>query len=124
MASVEATNKNTGGLTFRDCAMNQTMRPNPLKRRLWKCDTTRAGKGQLSLHSGTLIMHSEHSRLSSSVLHRSADIALLAGGSRKRWIIATENMQAGDIIKTSGVIGRMAGRGSTLVCHVSNNPLR
>ncbi|XP_068581516.1 large ribosomal subunit protein uL2m [Cebidichthys violaceus] len=39
---------------------------------------------------------------------RSADIALVAGGSRKRWIIATENMQAGDIIKTSGVIGRMA----------------
>uniref|UniRef100_A0A3Q2NQL2 Large ribosomal subunit protein uL2m n=1 Tax=Fundulus heteroclitus TaxID=8078 RepID=A0A3Q2NQL2_FUNHE len=39
---------------------------------------------------------------------RSADIALLAGGNRKRWIIATENMQAGDIIKTSGVIGRMA----------------
>ncbi|XP_074532374.1 large ribosomal subunit protein uL2m [Halichoeres trimaculatus] len=39
---------------------------------------------------------------------RSADIALVAGGKRKRWIIATENMQAGDIIKTSGVIGRMA----------------
>ncbi|KAM9727893.1 large ribosomal subunit protein uL2m isoform 1-T1 [Menidia menidia] len=39
---------------------------------------------------------------------RSADIALVAGGSRKRWIIATENMQAGDLIKTSGVIGRMA----------------
>ncbi|KAM7385853.1 hypothetical protein PAMP_001907 [Pampus punctatissimus] len=39
---------------------------------------------------------------------RSADIALVAGGDRKRWIIATENMQAGDIIKTSGVIGRMA----------------
>uniref|UniRef100_A0A3Q2VBL5 Mitochondrial ribosomal protein L2 n=1 Tax=Haplochromis burtoni TaxID=8153 RepID=A0A3Q2VBL5_HAPBU len=39
---------------------------------------------------------------------RSADIALVAGGERKRWIIATENMQAGDIIKTSGVIGRMA----------------
>ncbi|XP_040905317.1 39S ribosomal protein L2, mitochondrial [Toxotes jaculatrix] len=39
---------------------------------------------------------------------RSADIALVAGGSRKRWIIATENMQAGDVIKTSGVIGRMA----------------
>lgn len=39
---------------------------------------------------------------------RSADIALLAGGNRKRWIIATENMQTGDIIKTSGVIGRMA----------------
>lgn len=39
---------------------------------------------------------------------RSADIALLAGGTRKRWIIATEKMQEGDIIKTSGVIGRMA----------------
>lgn len=39
---------------------------------------------------------------------RSADIALVAGGNRKRWIIATENMQTGDIIKTSGVIGRMA----------------
>lgn len=39
---------------------------------------------------------------------RSADIALVAGGKRKRWIIATENMQVGDVIKTSGVIGRMA----------------
>uniref|UniRef100_A0A3P9JT42 Large ribosomal subunit protein uL2m n=1 Tax=Oryzias latipes TaxID=8090 RepID=A0A3P9JT42_ORYLA len=39
---------------------------------------------------------------------RSADIALVAGGNRKRWIIATETMQAGNIIKTSGVIGRMA----------------
>uniref|UniRef100_UPI003AAFEC89 large ribosomal subunit protein uL2m n=1 Tax=Centroberyx gerrardi TaxID=166262 RepID=UPI003AAFEC89 len=39
---------------------------------------------------------------------RSADIALVAGGNRKRWIIATESMQVGDIIKTSGVIGRMA----------------
>nr|XP_046257316.1 39S ribosomal protein L2, mitochondrial [Scatophagus argus]XP_046257317.1 39S ribosomal protein L2, mitochondrial [Scatophagus argus] len=39
---------------------------------------------------------------------RSADIALVAGGNRKRWIIATENMQVGDIIKSSGVIGRMA----------------
>ncbi|XP_030603404.1 large ribosomal subunit protein uL2m [Archocentrus centrarchus] len=39
---------------------------------------------------------------------RSADIALVAGGERKRWIIATENMQAGDIIKTSEVIERMA----------------
>ncbi|XP_028844593.1 large ribosomal subunit protein uL2m [Denticeps clupeoides] len=39
---------------------------------------------------------------------RSADIALIAGGSRKRWIIATENMQPGDLIRTSGTIGRMA----------------
>ncbi|XP_062980012.1 large ribosomal subunit protein uL2m [Elgaria multicarinata webbii] len=39
---------------------------------------------------------------------RSADIAMVAGGKRKRWIIATENMEKGDIIKTSGQIGRMA----------------
>ncbi|XP_020652518.3 large ribosomal subunit protein uL2m [Pogona vitticeps] len=39
---------------------------------------------------------------------RSAHIALVAGGKRKRWIIATENMQAGDIIKTSGKISRMS----------------
>ncbi|XP_041866191.1 39S ribosomal protein L2, mitochondrial [Melanotaenia boesemani] len=39
---------------------------------------------------------------------RSADIALVAGGNRKRWIVATENMKVGDVIKTSGVIGRMA----------------
>ncbi|XP_032155352.1 39S ribosomal protein L2, mitochondrial isoform X1 [Sapajus apella] len=39
---------------------------------------------------------------------RSADIALVAGGSRKRWIIATENMQAGDRILNSNHIGRMA----------------
>ncbi|XP_059421429.1 39S ribosomal protein L2, mitochondrial [Carassius carassius] len=39
---------------------------------------------------------------------RSADIALVAGGSRKRWIIATEHMEAGDVIRTSGAIGRMA----------------
>lgn len=39
---------------------------------------------------------------------RSADIALVAGGSRKRWIIATENMESGDVIKTSGTIGRIA----------------
>lgn len=39
---------------------------------------------------------------------RSADIALVAGGSRKRWIIATENMKAGDKILNSNHIGRMA----------------
>ncbi|KAF4089799.1 hypothetical protein AMELA_G00042490 [Ameiurus melas] len=39
---------------------------------------------------------------------RSGDIALVAGGNRKRWIIATEKMQAGDLIKSSSVIGRMA----------------
>ncbi|XP_052601452.1 39S ribosomal protein L2, mitochondrial isoform X1 [Peromyscus californicus insignis] len=39
---------------------------------------------------------------------RSADIALVAGGSRKRWIVATENMKAGDTILNSNHIGRMA----------------
>ncbi|NWI08211.1 RM02 protein, partial [Crypturellus soui] len=39
---------------------------------------------------------------------RSADIALVAGGNRKRWIIATENMQPGDVLKNSAHIGRMA----------------
>lgn len=39
---------------------------------------------------------------------RSADIALVAGDKRKRWIIATENMQEGDLITSSGHIGRMA----------------
>ncbi|DAA16593.1 large ribosomal subunit protein uL2m [Bos indicus] len=39
---------------------------------------------------------------------RSADIALVAGGNRKRWIIATENMKAGDTILNSDHIGRMA----------------
>uniref|UniRef100_A0A8C5TEJ7 Large ribosomal subunit protein uL2 n=1 Tax=Malurus cyaneus samueli TaxID=2593467 RepID=A0A8C5TEJ7_9PASS len=39
---------------------------------------------------------------------RSADIALVAGGNRKRWIIATENMQPGDSITNSPHIGRMA----------------
>ncbi|TRY88735.1 hypothetical protein DNTS_029671, partial [Danionella cerebrum] len=39
---------------------------------------------------------------------RSADIALVAGGNRKRWILASEHMEAGDMIKSSGAIGRMA----------------
>ncbi|KAM8947237.1 large ribosomal subunit protein uL2m [Pelodytes ibericus] len=39
---------------------------------------------------------------------RTADIAMVAGGKRKRWIIATENMAEGDLITTSGHIGRMA----------------
>ncbi|XP_031820686.1 39S ribosomal protein L2, mitochondrial [Sarcophilus harrisii] len=39
---------------------------------------------------------------------RSADIALVAGGNRKRWIIATENMKIGDVLLNSDHIGRMA----------------
>ncbi|KAL1780043.1 39S ribosomal protein L2, mitochondrial [Sigmodon hispidus] len=39
---------------------------------------------------------------------RSADITLIAGDSRKLWIIATENMKVGDIILNSNHLGRMA----------------
>ncbi|NWI87610.1 RM02 protein, partial [Pitta sordida] len=68
-------------------------------------------------------------------LCRSADIALVAGGNRKRWIIATENMQPGDIIKNSSHIGRMAVSASegdayplgalpvgTLICNLESHP--
>uniref|UniRef100_A0A8B9Z659 Large ribosomal subunit protein uL2 n=1 Tax=Buteo japonicus TaxID=224669 RepID=A0A8B9Z659_9AVES len=65
----------------------------------------------------------------------SADIALVAGGNRKRWIIATENMQPGDIIKNSSHIGRMAVLANegdayplgalpvgTLICNLESHP--
>ncbi|NWX47689.1 RM02 protein, partial [Steatornis caripensis] len=65
----------------------------------------------------------------------SADIALVAGGNRKRWIIATENMQPGDIIKNSSHIGRMAVSANegdayplgalpvgTLICNLESHP--
>lgn len=52
----------------------------------------------------------------SIILNRSADIALVAGGSRKRWIIATENMKAGDTVLNSNHIGRMAGEGWLVMC--------
>lgn len=38
---------------------------------------------------------------------RSAHIALVASGDHKRWIIASENMKVGDIVKTSSVIPRI-----------------
>ncbi|NXD42388.1 RM02 protein, partial [Copsychus sechellarum] len=65
----------------------------------------------------------------------SADIALVAGGNRKRWIIATENMQPGDSIMNSPHIGRMAVSASegdayalgalpvgTLICNLESHP--
>lgn len=76
-----------------------------------KCDTTRAGETTCCPESNVYTQSTENTKPGLSAC-RSADIALVAGGERKRWIIATENMQAGDIIKTSGVIGRMAGTGS------------
>lgn len=40
---------------------------------------------------------------------RTADIALVAVGSELKYILATENMKAGDLIKTSRVIPRIPG---------------
>lgn len=40
---------------------------------------------------------------------RSAHIALVASGDHKRWIIASEHMKEGDIIKTCAVIPRIPG---------------
>lgn len=91
--------------------MKPTERACLLRRRLLKCDTTRAGETTYCPESNVYARSTENTKLGLSAC-RSADIALVAGGERKRWIIATENMQAGDIIKTSGVIGRMAGTGS------------
>ncbi|XP_062429443.1 large ribosomal subunit protein uL2m isoform X2 [Rhea pennata] len=54
---------------------------------------------------------------------RSADIALVAGGNRKRWIIATENMQPGDVLKNSPHIGRMAGTCGVLLRKVNGTAI-
>lgn len=43
---------------------------------------------------------------------RTADIAIVAGGNHKRYILASQNMKAGDLIKTSGKVTRMAGMGT------------
>ena len=40
---------------------------------------------------------------------RTADIAVVAGGERKRYIVASQNMKPGDLIKTSGKVTRIAG---------------
>ncbi|KAM7027865.1 large ribosomal subunit protein uL2m [Passerculus sandwichensis] len=66
---------------------------------------------------------------------RSADIALVAGGNRKRWIVATENMQPGSTITNSPHISRMAVSASegdayplgalpvgTLICNLESHP--
>ncbi|KAL5014194.1 hypothetical protein ScPMuIL_008464 [Solemya velum] len=39
---------------------------------------------------------------------RTADIAVVAGGSRKRYILASQNMKEGDLIKSSAEIPRIA----------------
>ncbi|GFG38946.1 hypothetical protein Cfor_12551 [Coptotermes formosanus] len=43
---------------------------------------------------------------------RTAKIALVAGGDQLKYILATENMKAGDIIRTSGHIPRIPVRGN------------
>lgn len=42
--------------------------------------------------------------------HRSADISLIGSGDSLRYIIATENMKVGDVIKTSQAIPRNPGK--------------
>lgn len=87
--------------------MNQPKWTSPLTRKWLKCGTTHAG--EISSHlTGILILKTE--LYPHDLFLRSANIAMVAGGSRMRWIIATENMQPGDVIKTSAVIGRMAGK--------------
>eukprot|EP00916_Digyalum_oweni_P022054 GHVL01036601.1.p1 GENE.GHVL01036601.1~~GHVL01036601.1.p1 ORF type:complete len:293 (+),score=16.08 GHVL01036601.1:150-1028(+) len=43
---------------------------------------------------------------------RTANIAIVAGGNSKRYILASQNMKAGDLIKTSGKVTRIAVRAS------------
>lgn len=43
---------------------------------------------------------------------RTAYLALVAGGNKKRYIVASENMKAGDLIKTSGKVSAMPVRPS------------
>lgn len=53
---------------------------------------------------------------------RSAHIALVAGGDHKRWIIASENMKIGDVIKTSSEIPRIPGKNIfIIICHLQWN---
>jgi large subunit ribosomal protein L2 len=40
---------------------------------------------------------------------RTSDIAIVASGNRKRYILASQNMKVGDLIKTSSKVTRMAG---------------
>lgn len=42
--------------------------------------------------------------------HRSAKVALIGCGDKLRYIIATENMKPGDLIKTSRFIPRNPGK--------------
>ena len=42
--------------------------------------------------------------------NRSADLALVAGEERKRWIIAPHNLKEGDIIHSSRILTHMPGK--------------
>lgn len=42
--------------------------------------------------------------------NRSADLALVAGGERKRWILATHNLKEGDLIQSSRRLTQMPGK--------------
>lgn len=113
MVLVEATNKITEWLT--SCGSGRRRRPsqNPSRRRLLSSAMIHAGKWWCDLNCHWYCLRKQGPSWWSTylpiILSRSADIALVAGGSRKRWIIATENMKAGDTILNSNHIGRMAG---------------
>ncbi|XP_076447750.1 large ribosomal subunit protein uL2m-like [Babylonia areolata] len=55
---------------------------------------------------------------------RTSDIAVVGGGNRKRFILASQNMKPGDLIKTSGKLTRMAVRAAEGDAHpVGSLPL-
>lgn len=47
--------------------------------------------------------------------HRSAKVALIGRGDKLRYIIATENMKPGDLIKTSRFIPRNPGKADDIL---------
>jgi len=48
--------------------------------------------------------------------NRSARIALVANGEHKRYIIATENMQEGDTVKSTQIVSRSPSQLFFIVC--------
>ena len=46
--------------------------------------------------------------------HRSSDIAMVGSGNNRRWILATENMKTGDLVKTSGEVTDTPGKANVL----------
>lgn len=103
-----------------------------LKRNFYMIDFNRLG-GTISAPQGDVLIEKIDKIMSDP--NRSAQIALVASGEHKRYIIATENMQEGDVVKSSQIVSRSPIRpedgdshplGSlplgTLVCCVEKYP--